>query len=350
MKYFYHTIIIVFLFSSCATTNLVTLEIREPALISFPPEVTNVVIVDNSPSMEEKGEYEHNHGKETIMPIDSARIVLLKHLQKFTNEEKYFNNVELYPYRTNRGVTSDDVAPLSKRKVQSICREKKADALISFDLFVTSAQLETVNTAYFSNYSILGAKIGTLIRVYSEEGVQYTPPIVYMDSLFREEATDWSRLKNNIPEINDLIYEMSVVGADRLTGKFIPSWKSQDRWYYSDNSSQMKVAAKYVQAGKWQAAVDIWGTLFDQEKNTKKKIRLASNIALANEYLDDIENALGWIDTAFELLPQKSNSELAVQVAIYKKLLGIRMQNRSKLHEQLGIEDMVDETIGEAAE
>lgn len=337
MKQILTSIILIYILSSCTTTNFISIDIRQPAFISFPPEVTNVVIVDNSPTLDNDDETENPNNGPSILSMDSARTIFLNSLTKFMSEEKYFNKVELYPYKTYDG-SNNDITLLPVRKVQAICHEKDADALLSLNLFAISAQLETENTAYFSNYSILGSKLGVIMRVYAKDGSQYAGPIGLIDSLFRQEMTDWSRIKNNVDEINSLVTEMSVVGADKMTGNFIPSWKTSQRWYYSDNSSEMKQAAKYVEQGKWPEAADIWGKLYDNNKPTKK-IRLASNIALANESLDDIENAVKWINTAFEMLPEKSRSELAIQVALYKTELETRLKNIPKLKEQLGIKE-----------
>ena len=337
MKQVLSSIIFIYILSSCTTTNIISIDIRQPALVSFPPEVTNVVIVDNSPTLNDEADAENPNNGTSILPMDSARTIFLNSLNKFMSEENYFNKVEIYPYKTYNG-SDNDIALLSARKVQTICQEKDADALLSLNLFAISAQLETENTAYFSNYSILGTKLGVIMRVYAKDGSQYSAPIGLVDSLFRQEATDWSRIKRNVDEINSLITEMSVVGADKITGNFIPSWKTSQRWYYSDNSSEMKQATKYVEQGKWLEAADIWGKLYDNSKPTKK-IRLASNIALANESSDDIENAVKWITSAYNMLPEKSRSELAIQVALYKAELDTRLKNIPKLNEQLGIEE-----------
>lgn len=328
------------IFSSCVSTKFITLEVREPAAVSFPPEVTNVLIVDNSSSYTEN-EDESTKGS-GILELDSARTILLNSLALFMNEENYFSKVELYPHKTNNSETS---IPLSKSKIQSLCKEKRANSIISLDMFAISAQVESENTAYFTNYSILGAKLGAFINVYSAEGALYSTPIGYIDSLFRAEERDWSRrIKSNIAEVNDLITEISVVGADKLTGKFIPSWKTQDRFYYSDNSGKMKEAAQCVDAGKWAEAAEIWSDLYDTETNPKKMIRLALNLALANEAIDETENAFSWINTAFGLLPSNNRkSQLATEVTLYKEILRNRLENKPKLYEQLGLEDIEEE-------
>lgn len=342
MKYTISFIITILAFSSCVSVNYMTMDIKQPALVTFPPEVTKVLIVDNSFS-DKVNQEEDNTSGQSIISVDSSRSIFLNSLKQFMNEEKYFNNIDLYPRNTYSG-TDEDVKPLSARKVQLLCKENNADALISLDLFAISAQLESENTGYFSTYSILGTKIGAIVKAYAHDGSPYIQqPIIYVDSLFRAEATDWSRLKNNVSEINSLVTEMSTVGADKITGSFIPSWRNVIRWYYSDNSSAMKQAAKLVTQSKWQEAAAIWGKLYETEKKPAKKARLASNIALANEFLDDVTNAKEWINTAFEILSEDSKSELNAQVTQYRTELILRENNIPKLHEQLGIEDIIEE-------
>ncbi len=79
------------------------------------------------------------------------------------------------------------------------------------------------------------------------------------------------------------------------------------------------------------------------EKKPAKRARLASNIALANESLDDVTNAKEWINTAFEILSEDSKSELNAQITQYRTELILRENNIPKLHEQLGIEDIIEE-------
>lgn len=334
--------------ASCVTTNYLTIDVREPATVSFAPEIKNIVIVNNSASQADE-EIQTNGEKKndlSVISTDSARLLFTHSLQQFMTEEKYFDKVDVYPYATNSGKGSE-IKLLSARNIQTICNEKKADALISLDLFLVTAELESMDTEYFSVYNVLEAKIGTMMRVYNMDGSQLSPPIAHLDSIFMEGFTDWSRLSNSIPEINKLVSDISVKAADDITGVFIPSWKTQDRWFYSDNSKQQKETLLLVKSGKWQAAADIWYGLFEKETNRNKKIRLASNIALANENLDDIDNALSWINIAFDLFPNASKSDLTTEVTKYRELLLKRENNIPKLYQQLGIDIPVEEDATE---
>lgn len=327
----------IFLLSSCESLRLTTIDIRKPAALTFPANVANIIIVDNTPiDPSSNAEAENKNDETSIIKLDSAKSVTLEHLNQFMNEEGYFRTVELYPYRTN-GNSLQEISPLSSRKIQSICNEKNANALISLDLFTVSGQLDTEATGYMSSYRLLAAKLGALARVYSEDGQSLSEPIILLDSLYREESLNWDRINNSIPSLNDLIVELSILAADHLIGKFIPSWQQQERWFYTNNSSEMKKAAKLADANNWKDAAEIWMSLYDKEKNIKKQTRLASNIALAYEYLDEIENAVKWINVAYDLLPQKSSSDLALQVATYKAFLENRLNSQPLLYEQLGI-------------
>lgn len=338
MKHLIYLFSIALIFTACNSTNIVTIDVREPATISFPPDVTNILIVDNTPIIIPLTKEEENKTNEDIhvLKIDSAKKILISSLDQFMNEEKYFAEVKTYPYRTNN--TREEVNTLSERKVQSICKEQGADAIISLDLFTISGQLESENTGYLESYQMLGAKLGTLVRVFSDNGELYSKPIIQLDSLYRESTSRWGKSKENTLLLNDLIAEICAVGADNLTSKFIPSWQHQNRWYYSSKSSKMKAAEKFAKTNKWEEATTIWKSLYEKENNKKKKARLASNIALAYEYLDKPEEALNWINKAHEQLPQKSNSDLSLQIMAYKSILDKRVESMPKLYEQLGIE------------
>lgn len=343
MKYIYSIIITIFVFSSCVTTNYLTIDIRQPAAVSFPPEVVNLVIVDNCASSPDNAESDTVR-EQYVITTDSARTIMLKSLQQFMTDENYFSKVELYPYKTNTSDTEDSMRPLSKRKAQAICNETGANGLISVDLYAVTATMESDKIGYFSNYNTLSTKVGSILKVYNEEGEELSRPVVYVDSLFRGVEANWVRLKTNLSEINDMVSEISVIAADKITATFIPSWKTETRWYYSDNSAEMKQAARYANEGKWQEAADIWGTLFDKADKPAKKARIASNLALANESLDDVPNAMNWINIAKDQFPEGKKSDLINQIAAYHVYLMLRINNIPKLNQQLGLEEVVEES------
>lgn len=344
MKYLPCLILALLFLNACNSTRYITIDIREPASITFEPEIKKIIVVDNGASSSDSDDSDTTEGQSIISP-DSVKSILLKHLVQFMNEEKFFDSVALYPKKMNVSGDPNRERPLSRYRIRSICKETDADALLSLDLFAVQAQIESENIGYFNNYRLLSALLGSIMRVYTSDAKKYNPTIAHLDSLFREEHSDWNMTSRNVPLINDLVTELAVIGADKLTGRFIPSWKSQERIYYTNGSSEMKKAEELLKAGKWQEAAEIWSTLSEKEGNKKEKARLASNIALANECLDNIENANRWIDLGVEMLKENDKSTLAREIVKYKAILVSRSTKLSKLYEQLGLTPVEDISI-----
>lgn len=331
---------LLFILTSCgATANYLTIDVKEPAIVTFPKDMKKVLIVDNSAS-DPRNEMEDASVRSpfNIISNDSAKSIMLSSLTQFMNEEPYFESVRLYPQNTNTNSSFGEIKNLTPSKIRSLLRQEKADALISLDLFGVTAGIESESVYYFSDYSFLETHVGAILKVYGANGNLIAKPVGYIDSLFFEGNGDWSQRKSSISEINGLVSEISLKTADNLTSAFIPSWSSQPRWYFAWNSPEMKKATAFVLENNWAEAADVWSLLYDNETDNNKKIKLASNLALANENLDDIQNASDWITIAFDLLPNKSRSELALLTVQYKKILAERLLKKSKLYEQLGLD------------
>lgn len=332
-----HIVILLLLLSSCSSTNFMSIDVMKPAAISFAPDVVNIVVVDNAAAQpDDQGHITIGFdGKieEKTASSDTAKIVFKESLVQFMNEDNYFNEVKLYPHNTRTDNNYEQALPLSSSDIKEFCTEADADAAISLDMFVTSSDMELGKDAvgYFSTgYNELRGILGTSVRIYNKQGELISSPIVQIDSAF------WSNQDQYIPHRSDALKELALISSEKVSRLLIPFWEKQDRWYFSDGTSGMKNAAKLIKENKWHEAALIWGELYENEQKTERKIKLASNIALANECLDDIENAAKWIEIAFSLLPDKSRSELAIMTAIYRGQLQQRQQNIPKLQKQLG--------------
>lgn len=337
--YFLTSLAFILLLSSCVSTNYITLDTRQPALLTFPPDDANIFIVDNVPEHYER--ISKRTRKDTIS-TDYAKKVMVGSLLQYMNGEKYFSSVNLYPYNTGIEGYYDNDMPLDEELIKDICQREAADALISIDMFAISAEHGLQEVIGGLTYETLEVKLGTILRVYSEEGIRIAPPIVYIDSLLWYSSPNLEDTYQNLLNINDAVNEITTNAADKLVDAFIPSWKTEERWYYSDSSSDMKKAMQFVKQGNWQEAAIIWEELYNKEKKDVKKIRLASNLALANESLDNIDNAVKWIDSAFNLLNEDKESDLTLNIITYRAILADRQRKQQKLYEQLGINQTIE--------
>lgn len=324
---------ILILSGSCTTTKFISIEVMAPATVNFAPDVVNLVVVDNALLPPDST----NHSaismseihKVPLVSPDSSKIIFKEALLQFMNELNYFNEVKLYPHemKTEGDVLIVDTLP--KDKIREICSAEDADALISIDIFfdATNLKMGLVSGSVFE----LSAGMAILTNVYDRNGNCISPSIILSDSAF----WDNTHSGEGIPPREFALKELALMSAERLTNKLIPHWERQDRWYYSNNNSEMKKAAKLAKEGKWREAALIWGAAFEKEKKNTNKAKIASNIALANECSDDIKNAVKWIAIASSYLEEKENSELKIKTDRYSAWLKIRESNISKLKYQL---------------
>lgn len=310
----------------------------KPAAVSFSPDIVNVAIVDNAatqPDSEGHITIDFNRRiEQNSASTDTAKIVFKESLVQFMNEENYFNKVELYPYNMRTDTDYERISLLTKEDIKEICKEMDADAAISLDVFMTSSDMVLgIGSGGFSmGYNELKGKIGLSYRIFDREGELIGSPLAQIDSVF------WNNIDRYIPHRDDALKQLSLIAAEKAANLLIPYWEKQERWYFSDGTSGMKEGVQLAKEARWADAAVKWGDAFSIEEKPQKKAKLASNIALANECLDDVENALKWVNIAISYLPEQSKSDLLIMTVFYKAQLQKRMESVPKLKTQLGNE------------
>lgn len=335
MKYFLPVASLILLLSSCGVSrNYLTVEFREPAKVTFPPEVVNIVVVDNS-YIPEGGPKEIVSPKgEISIQTDSARAHIAVSLAKYMQEEEFFNNVIYYPH-FRQGGDSIQIY-LTNQEIVSICKETNSDALISINQSAISGSMEIY--AYDDNRGLLQVGVMTNIKAYRPDGIPYHESYLLSDTLYWEGIPEgmnvYKSSRYSIINIQKATMEAAEIAADRLTEIYTPYWKKETRHFYAGSSSEMKKAATYAEEYKWEEASTIWEDLYNKENKPLTKAYMAYNIALANECLNEIDKALQWNKTALDLLSQKNNSKLRQSVTGQNKVL----KNREKQVKQLELQ------------
>ena len=346
MKYIIISLFASLLFFSCISTNVVLVDFKEPAEVTFRPDVVNVVVVDNTymPKRESDSvSVETNAFLKAYFP-DSAQIKFTEYLAKYMKEENYFNDVIYYPHI--REEYDSLYVSLKKKEIEEICIETGADALISVDRCMIWGVLEDMSLFIPGNF-VLSVSTLAILRTYNSDGRAAAFPFLFSDTLYWEGSVPGSGVNYlyKLPTISDAIDEAVSSAADKLTNLYIPHWQTSERLYYSDNSSEMKQAAVHVGKSEWNVAAFIWGEKYGKEEKPEKKARLASNIALANECLDDVDNALVWNEIALEWMQEVNNPVLSEQIVHQKTVLTQRKSQKAKLKRQYG-EDESDSDLG----
>jgi hypothetical protein len=223
---------------------------------------------------------------------------------------------------------------LAVDSIRKLARESNADLVFSLDMLDASTKYWSKKVDFFTYADSLQTDIRVRINIFNPEGKPLARPIqfshtltwdVYLKAVDRKKYLDESLLKK---ALKATVAQL----ADIISDKLVPKWETKDRWYYLLGGDKMSAATNFVNRGEWVKAAKIWGQLYDEEKNEVKLSKLASNIALANEMTDDIENALTWIGIAREHGDKLSLGDRE-RLDSYEKQLKARLVEFKKLDE-----------------
>lgn len=345
-KYILYFFLLFISTTSCSTIHWLTIDVQKPAQITLPVTIQNLAIVNNSVTQPSNvGHKSVNYSNETQVHVssDSLNIILTEALTQFLNEEKFFNSVILYdktPRNANDNFLSE--IKLSPETVKTIINSTGSDIIISLDRFILRSILSTSSIGNSLTSENLKVNIDANFRLYYPNGKMPLPLINFQDSLSWEAISQHGIYftEEALPSRREALKYAALYTANKMVSMFTPYWQEQNRWYYTDGTTKMQEASVKASANKWRDAALIWGELFDTEKSTLKKAKLASNISLANEMLDDLENALTWINISSDLfrsLNRTDKDEDIVRTSLYKKELKQRISDFQKLDIQEGL-------------
>lgn len=323
-KAFLLTLLLPAFLGSCISVKHTAFEVKEPAHITLPPEVVNIILADNALVAPYEGEPE-----EGLITFDSIKVSFVEELQKQLTDAHFFGSVEIYPYEMRSDTAYWQELPLSAKDVTDICAETENDAVISVDNFFISMTTfpEQLPIEYASGVSM---NIISKLRLYNMDGTELYVPLIFNDTLY------WNKLDNNwnpipFPSTKEMIEEGIEMASEVLVKQLTPYWSLQNRVYFAENDTEALITQN-----KWNEAFAIWEKAFETEKKGAKRARLAFDIALYYEYTDDIEKANEWMSTALDLLPASQSVNIHKHFDNYKETLEKRQVSRNKLKEQIG--------------
>jgi Family of unknown function (DUF6340) len=312
-----------------------------PIDIKMPSEVTlgasksnTVLVVDNtSPLLPVRNDiHMFDNRKEAVFLIDSLGIIFNTEFSEYLREKNFSNTVLYTTVSAGLAKQPGDSSTLSADTIQKLAREANADLVLSLDILDASTKYWSSKLDFFSYADSLQTNVRIGMNIFSPEGKRLAPVVqfthslmwdVYLKAVNRKKILDKALLKKGL---NATV----VQTADMVSDKLVPQWETKDRWYYLYPNDDMTAAASYVNRSEWVKAAKIWGRLYDEENNEVKLSKLASNIALANEMTDDVQNALNWINIAKEHAAKLSRSDRE-RLNSYEKQLKSRLEEFKKL-------------------
>ena len=331
--------------TGCAGMKTLTIQTQEPAQVTLPKDARKLLVVNNIVTQpQDIGHLKQRLGRSASESVsvttDSLGIIFTEALTQFLNEEDAFDAVMMYEntLRNDNEYWSEE--PISPETMLQLKRETGADAIVSLDKLLVASSWKDLFFQEGYPYSTLSGKISSTMRIYMPTMDGMIPTVHFTDSMNWEgfDISDGMAYAEFIvPHAEHALKDLAIYAADRMTYVLAPHWITQERWYYTLQSSLMSAGAVFAEQAKWQEAVGKWESFYNSTKNKIDKAKAASNIALGYEMLDDMVTAHTWITLSQELF-NKSTSTGSLdrkRATLYKTEIERRLNSSNKLNMQI---------------
>lgn len=323
------------LVSSCASVNEFTISVEKPARVTFPNPVQRVIIANNTIDQPEEINHKSYKFSKEIGDIkisaEGLGDVLVETLADNLDQSALFDSVFIDTNLSKEGLSFLEIRDLNREQAKTILDENNGDLLITLDRYVAmlSSDMANIGEGAVSNFYEVRAYMD--FSIYGRSGEKQKIPIIYRDTLYwREYVEGRYLLSDPLPSFEDALTSTAIYVANSVAQSLLPQWKEVRRWIYSDATTEMRRAKINLDSKKWEEARDIWTARYEKETNLVKKSRLASNISLSYELMDDLPSAHDWIEDAEKLLLTagkriESQDEDIQRVVFYKEQLETRI-------------------------
>lgn len=267
--------------SACTSTKTLVVNVEKPAEINLPQ---NITIVNNS-LLETSLDNSEQHN----VMLDSIDIQLMNSILHNLDSKQYFSRVTLFPEPTKS--QTDNTNEISRDKLIKILTQTNSDAILSIDKLL----FKTNNSSNYDPYentwiNSLDLEIFAICNSYTNDGYKIAPLLITDTIYWTEILIGRELVSEPIPSLQQAMTIGTSYLAEQITNRLAPHWEQQNRLYYSDS----KEANKFFDSDNLLKARSIWESEYDKEKKTKRKARLANNIALTYELEDNFDQAIRW--------------------------------------------------------
>lgn len=285
---------------SCSSTNMMSLSVTEPALVSLPPAAKTAVVVNRSRAADDSRTVDAIHrtvnaeSKQLNAEGSAASVTGLTDALIRSNRfasVKALTNLDLRSYAT--GVFP---VTMSWDTVEKICRDNNADLLFSLELFDVQSQ---VPLAVMSMGQALNSKVNTGWRIYDPASHTVLDKYVYYSDL----SIQGGVIANGIAMLG---HKEEVIKAGHKCGesyasRIIPYSCRVSRVYFVRGNRDFIIARRMAQAGDWDGAGKIWHDIATNSHSRKQAGRADYNMAIISEINGDLNGALTWAQKSYEV-------------------------------------------------
>jgi len=299
---------------SCVPTNRLSLEVINPAFLTFPDTGKIVVLnASHSPETNINSNSLLNQLNQNERLIFDTIIVsnTFNGLFSILNQSPSFDllNSEYQEIRTKD--TSNFLNPISESGIQYLSDVYNASFFVVLEYFdfnrVSKKQVYNYDYGWWEYKLEVSNKLAW--RIYDNNGL-ILDEFVDSDTLYWYENID---SKAPLPELPDAVREAFFISGEKYGRRICPFWIEISRQYYLISNDGDDISLE-------KEALLLW----KESKNSRQQSKACFNLAILSETEDNLDEALKWINKAYELNP----SELILN---YKKKLDSRIEVRKKI-------------------
>ncbi|MFH0758716.1 MAG: DUF6340 family protein [Bacteroidota bacterium] len=317
----------------CASIfSVVDFEVLEPATVSLPENVNQLIILNRAPYTLDsfKEEDRKGMGGEQLIVLDTLIVNSMNRglldVLRQSPVERFHHPYWIADRRMD--TSSMENLILTKREVDALCREMKADAILSLE----SYSMDFNQKGYYfldapgvpmTKYYEVSDKVSWMI--YLPGSPKPFDTYTLADTLFFTEILD-GEIVNNFTAAT-MIQETFYHSGARYGRYLVPVWVHTSRSLFKGRDDSLKQAAKLTDLGDWDKAYSIWKKLTESKDSTLVS-KAYHNMAVFYELEDNLDSANLFISRAMEYDPLDA-------VKAYQEEMEMRMLNRGELYKQV---------------
>ncbi len=195
--------------------------------------------------------------------------------------------------------------PLRWKRVEKICGQVEADALLTLEAFDSDSWItaepfrETITTEAGKEVQVTRFRAQRETEVHLGWRLYDPTDRAMVDELQSHQSRDtWSHegdteeaARAALPSQSEAVHQVGRVAGQRYARRIAPGWITVTRRYYAKGHPKLVEARDLVEAGRWKKATKRWRSLLD-DPDPEVRGRAAFNVALALERAGNLDAAL----------------------------------------------------------
>jgi len=312
--------------------SVVEFEVLEPATVSFPEHVEQLLVVNRAPFTMDVFKKEDREGmeREHLVIVDTLiSNNTLRGLQAVLQEspiEKFHHPIWFSERRSDTAALNDLI--LTKPEVNSLCDRYGADVLISFESY--TLDLDEHYDYYSGAPSVVQNhyyEVSNEVKWNIHIPISPTPFDTYVtiDTIYFSNVLNGEPIP--VPSITGMIAELFYDSGTKYGRYLVPVWNRTSRTLYKGKGDLLKQASKFTDRGEWEDAFAIWSNLTTSPDSTVVS-KAYHNMAIFYELEDNLDSASYMVNMALVY------DSLAL-VENYREELEIRILNQKEVRNQV---------------